>query len=478
MKRSKEKGSALIITLILVFVLSVMGVSLMFLSQSETWSSFNYRLMTQSRYGAESGLNVAANFIMNNYTAPAAAGADLLANYDLTKSPVQYNGSAVVLSSNPSVNSNYPVAGVVTAFQTAMNTPGQITAGTSTVNYNAYATLLSMGTITTPSGDVTVQTWQVTSDGSINGVKSGLEEVTAVMERQVTTANTYAAFAVAATCGALNFVGNASTNSYDSSALVGGAAPSFANYDGNVGSNGNLNENGNVVINGTMSTPRTGVGSCSAGNVDAWTSTGKATVTGGLIELPQTVSYTLPAIPAPPNSTDLTVNGGGKSCSQTISPGTYGGNISISSGCTLYLNPGVYNINSISEAGSGMVQILPDASGKYQPVVLNVTGANQTIPVDLSGGGFANPSYIAGDFTINYNGTGTVKLVGGSGAAGVVYAPNATVQLSGNADFYGSFIGATIQDNGNGAIHYDRSLQKNNNAVSNYQLTSFSWTRF
>lgn len=478
MKKSKEKGSALIITLILVFVLSVMGVSLMFLSQSETWSSFNYRLMTQSRYGAESGLNVAANFIMNSYTAPAATGTDLLANYDTTHSPVQYNNAPVILSSNPSITSNYPVASVVTAFQNAMNTPGQITAGNTTVNYNAYATLLSMGTVSTPSGVVTVQTWEVTSDGSINGIKSGLEEVTAVMERQVTTANTYAAFAVAATCGALNFVGNASTNSYDSSALAGGV-PVIGNYDGNVGSNGNLNENGNVVINGTMSSPRTGVGSCAAGNVDAWTNTANATVTGGLVELPQTVSYTLPAVPAPPNNTNLNVNGGGKGCSQTISPGTYGGDISIASNCTLILNPGVYNINSITEAGQGQVQVATDASGNVLgPVTLNITGANQTTPVDLSGGGFINSSYIAADFTINYNGTGTIKLTGGSGAAGVVYAPNATVQLSGNADFYGSFIGATIQDNGNGTIHYDRSLQRNNNAVSNYQLDSFSWTRF
>src|SRR5262249_3135726 len=110
MNRSKEKGSALIIALILVFVLSVMDVSMMFLSQSETWSSFNYRLMTQSRYGAESGLSVAANFIMTGYTPPDVAGADLLSNYDVTHSPVQYNGSPVVISSNASVNSNYPVA--------------------------------------------------------------------------------------------------------------------------------------------------------------------------------------------------------------------------------------------------------------------------------------------------------------------------------------------------------------------------------
>ena len=55
MKRSNQRGAALILALLLVFILSVMAVSLMFLSQSETWASMNYRLMTQGRYGAEAG---------------------------------------------------------------------------------------------------------------------------------------------------------------------------------------------------------------------------------------------------------------------------------------------------------------------------------------------------------------------------------------------------------------------------------------
>jgi type II secretory pathway component PulK len=38
-KKSKERGSGLIFALLLVFVLTVMGASMMFLSRSETWSS-------------------------------------------------------------------------------------------------------------------------------------------------------------------------------------------------------------------------------------------------------------------------------------------------------------------------------------------------------------------------------------------------------------------------------------------------------
>jgi len=36
--------------------------------------------------------------------------------------------------------------------------------------------------------------WQVTATGSINGVKKGVEQVTAVMERQVTPAQSYSRY--------------------------------------------------------------------------------------------------------------------------------------------------------------------------------------------------------------------------------------------------------------------------------------------
>ena len=146
--RRKQKGSALILVLIMILVLSLSGASLMFLSQSETWSSLNYRMMSQARYGAESGMSLATNFIVNTYTAPAAGGSDPLTNYNTTVSPVTYNGQPVVLSS-VSGASNYPSGSVVTAFQNALSNPGSVAAGGTTVNFNATATLLSMGTVRT-----------------------------------------------------------------------------------------------------------------------------------------------------------------------------------------------------------------------------------------------------------------------------------------------------------------------------------------
>jgi type II secretory pathway component PulK len=65
MNRQNEKGIALILALFLLLIVSVMAVSLMFISQTETWASMNYKLMSQARDGAEAGINATANYITN-----------------------------------------------------------------------------------------------------------------------------------------------------------------------------------------------------------------------------------------------------------------------------------------------------------------------------------------------------------------------------------------------------------------------------
>jgi hypothetical protein len=477
--RSNQKGSALVFVLLLILVLSVMAASLMFLSQSETWSSMNYRMMSQSRYGAESGLSVATDFIVNSYSAPTATGADSMANYNTSVSPVTYNGQPVVLSSVTG-QSNYPLGTVALAFQHALQNPGNVVAGNNVINYSATATLLSMGTVMSYGNPITVQMWQVKADGSINGLRGSREEVTAVLERQVTPSTVYAAFATANGCGSLSFSGGGQSDSYNSSLLsvsAGGVATaptSFNTYGGNVGSNGNLAENGaQTTIYGTMSTPDTGVGNCANGNVTAWTDNGHATVTGGLVTLPQIVVFPPPLVPAP-GTTNENVNSG-----VTLAPGNYG-DISLSGHGVLTLTPGIYNINSISEQGANTsVVIAPDpTTNQYGPVTLNVTGNNQTTPIDLSGNGLQNPTLNPALMQINYAGSGTVKIAGNASSAAVVYAPGASVTLTGGSDFFGAILGQTVTDAGGTAIHYDLNLSNNSFIVSNYMLDSFNWAKF
>src|SRR5262252_3692084 len=102
MLKKNQKGVALILTLILLAVLSVMAVSLLFMAQAETWSGMNYRLMTQARYGAEAGVHKAANFLQStSYTPPT--NAQIASNFTTTSSPVLYGTGEAALSANSSL---------------------------------------------------------------------------------------------------------------------------------------------------------------------------------------------------------------------------------------------------------------------------------------------------------------------------------------------------------------------------------------
>ena len=82
MTRSDEKGIALVFTLFLMAALSALAVSLMFLSQTETSSTRNYRTMSQARYAGEAGVHRAIKFVQHLH----ASGH--LSSHNLTVSPV------------------------------------------------------------------------------------------------------------------------------------------------------------------------------------------------------------------------------------------------------------------------------------------------------------------------------------------------------------------------------------------------------
>jgi len=336
----------------------------------------------------------------------------------------------------------------------------------------------------------TIMTWRITAIGAIAGNRPATVEVNALLEQQSVPSHTYGLFATSPTCGAITFNGNAVSNSYDSTNMaMAGGAPVTQNAGGDVGTNGNLSIGGHVSVNGSLSTPRSGVGNCNNGNVNALTETGQADVTGGVIQLPQTIQYPTPALPNPlPPTTDNSINntcagaGIGAGCSGpsgnlTLTPGGAGvhyplGNVKMTGGCTLHLNAGIYDINSISLAGNSTLII---DSG---PVIFNVVGTGQATPIDFTGGGISNPTFKPGQFEILYAGTGAVKIAGGSQSSAMVFAPNGDVAIVGGSDFYGAVLGKTITDTGGTNYHYDRSLQDDFFIVGNYMLSAFTWKKY
>jgi hypothetical protein len=520
MKRSSQKGVALIITLILVLVLSVMTVSMMFLAQSETLSSTHYRFMTQARYGAEAGLHAAANYIINPSTGyPGIGTSDPISAYNVNVSPVTAGGNPVVLSSLSGVSANYPVAAVKTAFNSAST--GTLNVGANPVNYTASAQLLSMKQIIQCGNaqTLTSQLWRLASHGDITGLRNAQAEVSTLLESHIVPCYNYAAFATGSGCGAINWSGGGPINSYDSSTASGGTV-STQGYGGNVGSNGNANLAPHTSITGQFSSPETGVGACSSGDGISGATPGTIGSyvldcqtgppppghtdcgTNPEVKLPQSVSFPTPATSYPTGVTESTLPTSGGTLTPGNTPGCAGGTGcygDISNSITLmptitgtYGSPGppsysctgaTYYINTLMLNGGKSLTVgtCPDPGHTYQPIVLNIVDVNNSgTPIDIGGGSIANASLNPSFLQIQYAGTGNIKVHGGSTASAVVYAPNAPVELDGaNSDWYGALITNTLTLNGNGAsIHYDRRLANTVATVGNWTMDTFTWSKY
>mgnify|MGYP003331218976 CR=1 FL=1 len=73
--------------MLLVMTASLVAASMVILSDTETYSTMNYRLMTQVRYGAESGASRAADYLANTYLPPGDPSDPLAAGTELRMPP-------------------------------------------------------------------------------------------------------------------------------------------------------------------------------------------------------------------------------------------------------------------------------------------------------------------------------------------------------------------------------------------------------
>lgn len=510
MDRHDERGVALVFTLFLMAALSAMAVSMMFLAQTETSASRNYKTMSQARYAGEAGVHRAIHYLSSTaYTSLVTS----TTGFNTTVSPVTDTAGNTVVLSPVRANSTYPSSApnsdaIEDAYAALFANTSMSVGSGAVVTYTATATLLSMRQVNVYGGTTgVVQTWRIDATGTLPGALPATVEVAAILERDSMPAETYAIFATGAGCGAITMGGNVHTDSYDSTAMTMGAGgkPIADAFGGAVGTNGNLSIGGQVVVNGNLDTPRTGVGNCNNGNITAITASGQATVSGDTIQLPQAKTYPAPAGPDPlymPTTTSLGITPS-SSCADfaipiatatcfkdpftTMFTITATGatpivlpNIALSGGARVILNtatpatPVTLNVNSFVMTGNSTLSLAPNTS-----VVMNVAGQGITGEViDFTGGSLSNGSYDPSRFQILYAGTGTIKLTGGNSTAATVYAPNASVAMHGNGDFYGSILSNRFTDIGGASIHYDRSLGSKFNTLGNHVMSSFSWQKY
>ncbi len=519
----------MVLALFLMSALSVLGASMMFLSQTETYATLNYRMMSQARYAAEAGIQHASNFLLDTtqYAPPhtGTGGDSIDDNYDLTTSPVKCKVGATLCTPNSDIilsstaaNSNYPDATKKTSFVAAGG--GSLSAGSATLTYTTVATLLTMQYFESYAGTSVVQTWKVESVGAVSGTRNATVEVMALVETPKVPASGYAAFATADVCGALTLSGHLSTDSYDSTLMSGTTTPTSSGTTstsgGSVGTNGNLTLNGGADVGGNLYTPRTGVGSCNASSATAFT--GSLAHVDSIVQLPAVVNYPDPQMPTFLNANPVILNSAATLASAcatfglsapvcqvsgsvlTLDASTATGSeirlpeLTINGTFTLKIvagTPNKYDLNALNLLGGADIQVSTNTAASA--AVVNIVGKDKdggdlANPLNLAGGSQLTPectgaatgcsNYDASLLKFVYGGEGELDLLGNSEMIGTVYAPSSYVHLGGAYAIYGSVISGML-DNGAGSpvIHYDRRLTHDLYMPGHPAAGTFTWKR-
>ena len=86
----RESGVALIIALLSLLIVSTLAAGLLYATQSEIWTTSNYRAAATARYAAEAGVQQATYFLEHTWTPPAALST---ATFKVADLPVTYYSS-------------------------------------------------------------------------------------------------------------------------------------------------------------------------------------------------------------------------------------------------------------------------------------------------------------------------------------------------------------------------------------------------
>ncbi|MBN2321968.1 MAG: pilus assembly PilX N-terminal domain-containing protein [Acidobacteria bacterium] len=452
-RQKNEQGFALVTTLLFLTVMGLLSTTLVFTVQNEMQSSASYKYSQQAFYVADAGVQKAVYWYRNSYdplTAATGAG-----SYDTTEYPVEINSMPVMLAGQAGSTSTFPDTSSIASFFNEFNNKTLAANQKNTGTYAVNATLLKYesASFIDPNTFVqyqsAVERWRIDSIGYWGNANNpiGVSRIEAVIENSGNALFDRALWGI----DGVDLGGTVRVDSYD---------PEIGHYDPitNAGSEGHVGSNASVSAVGTVDI----MGDLAYGPTGSFSGGPNITVAGDILQLPQERIFPpIPNFTIPAGSPDLKP----KNTTITINPGTYG-TIDIMNNGILELNPGVYYIDSLQQAALGALKISGDTT------IYVKSG------LDLSGQGVINPMGDPTELTIYYDGVSEAKFTGGSSAYMEVYAPEAPVTLTGNADFFGSFIGKTLELTGTPEVHFSLGCLDDNLMEQPFRILSWSQKSF
>jgi hypothetical protein len=428
-RHDDEGGVALGMVLLLMAVMSLLCASMVMLVQIETKSSAAYKRCRQAYYIVHSAVQKSAVWFNNQYL-PHLPSSD----YDLTQSPVRYSGNGIVLAGKTGSTAIYPEAAVKSSFQSAL---GNQTLQASSIESGVFAvdatllrylpaSVINLTTFATTKS--AIERWRLDCAGYWGSLANPIAscEIAAVVE------NSGYPFFDRGLWGIdqLSLGNTIIIDSYDASA--GAYGGSNMGQLGSIGSNGSVSLNGSIIIKGDVA----------YGPAGSYSGAGGAQVLGQVTRLSSPHSFApIPSFTVGTQNISLS-----SKSTRTLAAGSYG-NISLSGTSKLTLTGGVYYLNTLTQ-GSGTTIILSAPSTLFIKTTFSMSGGSVSYSVQ-------DPSSLV----IFYSGSSNVTLSAGTAAfLGLVYCPNASLSLTGNAGFNGSIIGKAVSNSNSIQVHYDESL--------------------
>jgi len=462
-------GIVLILTILLVGLFMVMGMTMLNLASSDYQIASNESRSVQALYNSDAGTEEAKMRISPN--APTASAIPI---------GTATNWRAYILSGRTQAQIQ---AGLDPTYAL---TPPDYTTVQATTNYVFYNTIQT-GSSTIPWGWARVQhkvngaggvIYQNVLDGAettsatqlvgtltvnnppiivvtAEGIQASVRRMISLEYQPIVAPTTTTTTVVTDPFGnaghgksGVSLIGNASTDSYNSN---NGAY----NVGGNLYANGDISSDattGNTIDIGPNSEVH-GKAMAGPGANIAAAIHNQGLITGTQGTEPSTWSLPLSTIPAGV---------------------TNSGALSISGNTTRTLSEGTYWFSSISITGNGRLSV----SGA---VKIYVTGS-----VDIGGNGVATANNKPPNFllygTVNPTNSAlkctSISIHGNGAFHGAVYAPDADISAVGNGGVYGSLTGNSVSINGNGGLHYDEALGNLGRFVTTVSGTTYTTTGF
>jgi hypothetical protein len=288
----RESGIALIMALLCLFVVSTLAVGVMYSTQSEIWTTANYRATTQARYIAEAGAQQALNYLQSGqYIPPAAFTANPTApvGFNMASMPIMYTGGSTPVPVVLSTSGMTQYTDTFSTFSTSDASSDQkfqnyfATAATQTpfanisnsARFDVALQLLTAMQATDGSGKWLTK-WKIVSQGTLNTVGSSASsgkarvQIVEIVDNVMVVgipgggnpSPTYVSgvFATGTGCNAISMSGGQYTNSYNSATSSGSTSPPYTGASGNIATYGNISLTNGAYIIGNVFTPFYNVG--------------------------------------------------------------------------------------------------------------------------------------------------------------------------------------------------------------------------